>query len=333
MSTQKLRQAEASRGSLSGAIPGVDVRLLDAATDERRAALACIREACFETGFFCLDNLLPRSDCYRRVLRRMRHFFSLSDDDPRKRAIDVTGQENTNGWMPLFQEPAYQPGTLAHLESFDCGPPGRVEPSRPNRWPPIRGFRNDIERLWDELSGAGWTVLRAVAEVLELETEFLVDRCRTQQHSTMRLLHYPPEHDAGAPDAANVGIAAHTDFECITFIVQTAPGLELMDVHGDWYDAPAGDDRVVVLLGDMLERWTNGALKATGHRVRQRPFERYSVVLFFAVDDDVEVAPLDSFVTADSPARFEPIGQREHTRAELERAELNRDEFAHRSDG
>lgn len=328
--TRQFRQSDAVRGSLPGPIPGVDANLLVPTAHGRDRALADIREACFETGFFCLDELLPRSTAYPAVLRHMQHFFSLPDDDPRKRAIDVTGQDNTHGWMPLYQEPAYQPGTLAHVESFDCGPSTRA-PDRANRWPDIEDFRTDVRAFWDELSEAGWSVLRALADVLTLERDFFVDRCNSQELSTMRLLHYPAT-DAADIDESNVGIAAHTDFECITFIVQTAPGIELRDVRGDWYDAEGCGDRVIVLLGDMLERWTNGRLKATGHRVRNRPFERYSTVLFFAVNDDVVVSPLDSFVSDSNPSRYEPIRQRTHTGAELERAELNRDEFARRPD-
>lgn len=330
--TRQMTQAQPARGTLRGTIPGVDAELLAGGPAERAIALAEIHKACFETGFFCIDNLLDHSTLYPAVLERMQHIFSLPDTDPRKRAIDVTGQDNTNGWMPMYQEPAYQPGTVAHLESFDCGRPSHGQDDaahRLNRWPDIDGFRDDVRKLWEELSDAGWSVLRGIAEALELEPAFFVDRCGTQDLSTMRLLHYPPV-DADSTDDSSVGIAAHTDFECMTFIMQTAPGLELMDIKGDWYDAPAGSDRVVVLLGDMLERWTNGNLKATGHRVRNREFQRYSIVLFFAVNNDVMVSPLDQFVSESNPAKYAALGQRAHTQNELAQAESNRDELAHK---
>ena len=207
--TRQLRQSDASRGSLPGPIPSIDAAMLARSAADRDAVLAEIRQACVQTGFFCLDNLLRQSAAYSNVLGHMHHFFALPDDDSRKRAIDVTGQDNTNGWMPLFQEPAYQPGTIAHLESFDCGRPAgsRNDPShRANRWPDIEGFRQDVRALWDELSEAGWDVMRAVADVLALDTDFFVARCDSQELSTMRLLHYPP-NDAAASDDSSVGIA------------------------------------------------------------------------------------------------------------------------------
>ncbi len=328
--TRNLGQSTRARGSLQNRIPGIDAAQLAGTARERLKAVGQIRKACFETGFFCIDNLLRRSVHYPAVLEQMAAFFRLPASDPRKRSIDVSGRDNTNGWMPMYREPAYQPGTLANLESFDCGRPSRGTgdtTQRKNRWPEIAGFRDDVQAFWGELSVAGWSVLRGIAESVGLEPEFFCVRCDSQDLSTMRLLHYPPT-DPATLDAGNVGIAAHTDFECMTFIMQTAPGLELMDVRGDWYDAPAGSDRVVVLLGDMLERWTNGHLKATGHRVRNRDFRRFSIVLFFAVNDGLDVAPLARFVADGGSGRYPPVSQRAHTASELARAEKYRDELA-----
>ena len=181
-----------------------------------------------------------------------------------------------------------------------------------------------MRSLWDELGETGWAVMRAIADALALDTGFLVDRCRDETLSTLRLLHYPPIAQEELT-AASVGIAAHTDFECITLVTQSAAGLELLDRNGAWREAPCGDDVVVVFFGDMLERWTNGVVGATGHRVRPRAAQRYSIVRFFAVDPDVLVEPLAPFVTTDQPARYAPIRQHEHTSAEMDRAQANRD--------
>ena len=35
-----------------------------------------------------------------------------------------------------------------------------------------------------------------------------------------------------------------------------------------WVDVPALPNTILVNLGDMLERWTNGLYKSTMHRVR-----------------------------------------------------------------
>ena len=100
-------------------------------------------------------------------------------------------------------------------------------------------------------------------------------------------------------------------------------GLELLNANDDWLDAPAQDGVLIVLLGDMLERWTNGLFKASGHRVRNTPERRYSIVQFLAVDKDVVVEPLEPFVTAESPAKYAAIEQEQHINDEVSRAQEN----------
>ena len=70
----------------------------------------------------------------------------------------------------------------------------------------------------------------------------------------------------------------------------------------------------------LLERLSNGVLQATGHRVVNTPWQRYSMVLFFALDGDFEVAPLPQFTGPDSPARYQPVTQDAHIARELKRA-------------
>ena len=299
-STQNLRQSDPVVGDDGSALKPIRIADLEPGNAARTKALAAIRGAMTGSGYLCLEGILSRSVAYPRLDRKMRQFFALDDRDPVKQAVNAADQENTNGWMPIFGEPAYQPGTLAHLESFDCGPDASAA-GRPNRWPALDGFRESVLALWEDWGNAGFTIMQAIADALDMPSSFLVDRCGSEALSTLRLLHYPAIRD-DEQLAASVGIAAHTDFECITLIAQTAPGLELLDCGNAWREAPAGDDAVIVLFGDMLERWTNGAVRATGHRVRPRDFERFSIVKFFAVDDDVEVAPLPAFVDASRPA-------------------------------
>ena len=229
--------------------------------------------------------------------------------------------------MPLFGEPAYQPGTVAHVESFDCGlEQATADKSLEGRnvWPEIDGFRAAALDYWDCTTSTGNAVLSAISEAAGLGPRFLPEQCSSQELNTMRLLNYPASDVP--PSDSNVGIAAHTDFECITLILQTQSGLELTDINGHWYDAPGHGGRIVVLLDDMLERWTNGSFKATGHRVRNTSWQRFSVVMFFAVNDDVNVEPLPQFTGPNNPARFEPVLQREHIDHEVQRAEQNREQ-------
>jgi isopenicillin N synthase-like dioxygenase len=328
-STLELKQSDPLVGLAPGPELCMDARQLAHEDSVQREVLVDrVRKACLGTGFFYVDNAFAGDPVAANALAQMQRFFSLPDNDPRKIAVDNRRKQGSYGWMPMFGEPAYQPGTRAHVESFDCGLGGNANSIKAlegsNVWPDLPGFRDDIGALWDRLVALAGSVLEVLAEAANLERDFLSSRCNTQEHSTLRLLHYPGGHSEDR--LRDVGIAAHTDFECISLILQTGPGLELTDIHGQWYEAPAHPDRVIVLLDDMLERWTNGYFQATGHRVRRTAVSRYSIVLFVAVNANQVIRPLEPFVNAANPARFDAVTQRQHIDAEVRRSEAYRAE-------
>merc|ERR1711862_1022053 len=89
----------------------------------------------------------------------------------------------------------------------------------------------------------------------------------------------------------------------------------------DWVDAPVCPGEFVVFVGDMLERFTNGALKAAPHRVVRTPHRRSAIVRFLALHPDTLVAPLEEFVADGQPPAYTPVTMRRHmevTMRELE---------------
>jgi isopenicillin N synthase-like dioxygenase len=333
-STEQL-SASGPEGDLSPEqVPDIDVGpLFEADARARSRVVETIGRACREPGFFRVHGTGIAPVVIEELLGQMRRFFALPDDGPVKQGVHNGRNPAGNGWGPLGEEPAYQPGTVAHVESFDCGPRLSVYRSdedpaaygvRPTLWPDQPGFHEAARAYWDAAGRLGRALFEALAESLGLERSFFAERCTERARKTLRLLHYPGLPADGAPPG-RVGIAAHTDFECFTLMYQTAPGLELTDARGRWFRVPGEPDRFTVILGDMMERWTNGQLQATGHRVSLTPWPRYSVILFFAVDPEHVVAPLPAFVSASRPARYPPTTQGEHIERELERARRNRD--------
>ena len=315
-STIELRQTDPVVGSVANAVLCIDADEL--LNDIDSDLVDAVRKACTEHGFFYIDLSATQRNSVAKTLFQMDRFFSLQDDDPRKQQTDQG--DGDYGWVPKGMEPAYQPGTVSSLEAFDYGKSSLADANDPI-WPPLSDFRSDLAGCWQNYSDLGSAVLQTLALAAELPRFWLAERCDSLSLNTMRLLHYAAEPDMDT--SGNVGIAAHTDFECITLLYQTSAGLELLNTAGNWLDAPVREGRIVVLLGDMLERWTNGAFKASGHRVRNTPEQRFSIVQFFAVNDDVEVAPLEKFVTAKMPAHYTPIKQEQHIDDEVSRAEEN----------
>jgi len=173
---------------------------------------------------------------------------------------------------------------------------------------------------------------------------------------TIRLLHYPGGQEArGGKGAAgdmrscsdngdegsskgksgtngfDFGIAPHTDFELFTLMHQDAPGLQFLapDAKGiaeggmgtlNWTDAPLRDDHVVI-IGDILERFTNGVLKATPHRVLLTQWQRRSIIRFNAVAPNTLVQPLPQFVSPERPTAYSPVTMRTHMETTLSNLE------------
>ena len=286
-----------------------------------RALVDAVRSACIDTGFFCIELDARQRAVIDRTIASMRRFFSVDDNDVVKQR--VVSRAGGSGWIPRYTEPAYQPGTISKLEAFDFGIEDLPDPGF---WPRIPDFSDAAMACWREYLALADDALAAVALAAGLEADFLVDNCDSRTLNTMRLLHYQGNHERRSDKS--VGIAAHTDFECITLLYQTEPGLELFDARGQWVDAPVSDGRLVVMLDDMLERWTNGSMRATGHRVRDTDQQRFSIVMFVAANDDVTVAPLERFVSGTNPARYKPVTQESHIESEIRRARENAERLA-----
>ena len=293
-----------------------------------------ILSACRSVGCFNVIGGGIDADLTQKLLARMADFFDLPDGDPIKRAVHRDQNADANGWTPMLEEPAYEPGTVAWVESFDCvlsrdrlnGLPDEIRrQTRPSIWPRLPGFRDTVRGHWDLLIRVANRIFPLVSTMLKQSDDFLSARASSQALNTLRLLNYPKR--CGQADDVSKGISAHTDFECITLIHQTAPGLEIQTPAGDWVQVSVEPGNWTVLLGDMVERWSNGTLKATPHRVPTTSWPRRSIVMFMAADPGIDIQPLDAFVNENNPSRFEGVTQDGLIDVAMARAEANRKEM------
>jgi len=299
-------------------LPSVDVTgLYSSDASRRREAGLALGKAARETGFFYLvGHRVPRT-AIDGVLAQARRFFALPTES--KLAYHIGLSSNHRGYVPPGEEVFYS-GSLDQKEAFDlCNELPANDPDvvagtpllGPNVWPDLPGFREDVGAYYRELLTLGRRLLSGFALALGLgETYF--DRFVKKPPSQLRLIHYPPSSDA----QAGAGIGSHTDYECFTILLATAPGLEVMNGSGEWVDAPPRPGAFVVNIGDLLETWSNGVFVATSHRVRKVATERYSFPLFFACDYWTEVAPLPELVTSERPAAYGRMIAGEHLYAQ-----------------
>lgn len=295
-------------------LPEVNVAgLYSSELAERQRAADLLGLACREAGFFYLTGHRVGQELVAGLLQQARAFFSLPA--AQKLAYYIGKSKNHRGYVPPGEEVFYG-GARDQKEAFDLcfelPDDTRQNPfAGPNVWPSLPGFQAAVSGYYAAVFELGSRLLRGFALALGLpETYF--DRFVSAPPSQLRLLHYPPSPS----DEVKVGIGAHTDYECFTILLPTAPGLEVMNGAGEWIDAPPQPDAFVVNIGDMLETWTNGELTATSHRVRKVNEERYSFPLFFSCDYDVEVAPLAHFTGPERPARYPAIKAGDHLYAQ-----------------
>ena len=152
-------------------------------------------------------------------------------------------------------------------------------------------------------------VLRALALYLNLEETYF-DAYIYNGNSILRPIHYPPIEEE--PKEA-VRAAAHGDINLITLLMGAqGRGLQVQNHKGEWIDAIAQPDELMINVGDMLSRHTNNRVKSTIHRVVNPPKElwgtsRYAMPFFMHPISDMKLDVLESCIDKDHPKVFENI--------------------------
>jgi isopenicillin N synthase-like dioxygenase len=189
----------------------------------------------------------------------------------------------------------------------------------PNQWPGwLPRFQPAIEAYISALEKVARRLVRLMAIGLDMPQGAL-DGYFTKPTTFLRLLHYPP-HPAEAPDG-QFGSAPHTDYGIITILAQDRQGgLQVRPRDSDWIDAPPLSGSLVLNVGDMLERWTNGRFVSTPHRVINRSGgERYSIPYFFDTAMDAVIECLPTCADAANPPRYDSIRYGDYLMDRLER--------------
>ncbi|WP_430908023.1 isopenicillin N synthase family dioxygenase [Maribacter sp. 2-571] len=152
-------------------------------------------------------------------------------------------------------------------------------------------------------------VLRALALHLDLEETYF-DKFIKNGNSILRPIHYPPITDE--PKNAERA-AAHGDINLITLLMGAhGKGLQVQNHQGEWIDAIARPDQLMINVGDMLSRLTNNRLKSTIHKVVNPPRElwgtsRYSIPFFMHPISEMPLNCLENCVDDNKPKQFEDI--------------------------
>lgn len=270
-----------------------------------------------EYGFavVCDHGISP--DLIDRAEDLSKAFFALPEDT--KRAYTIAGGGGARGYTPFGTEKA-KDAEISDLKEFwhvgrslgDGHPLAAY--MAPNVWPDeVPGFKTTFTALYDAFDIAGLRVLEAIALHLGLNRDFFAPTVE-DGNCVMRLLHYPPL-GPDVPEGA-IRAAAHGDINTITLLLGAQEaGLELLTRQGVWEAVNVPDGGLVINVGDMLDRLTNGRLRSTTHRVVNPPGEagqrsRYSMPFFLHFRPDYVIETLPQCI-GEGETALEPISSHE----------------------
>jgi isopenicillin N synthase-like dioxygenase len=302
-------------------IPVVNVSGLFGTAEQQFAVAAELGRAAREVGFLYVTGSGIETALFDDLLAVTKTFFAQPVEEKMK--VYIGNSSNHRGYVPTGEEGLVtSAGPKANpdlKEAFDLSLELPADDEDylagnpmvgPNQWPALPGMAETVNRYYAAVLAFGKVLLQGFALALGEPAERF-DALVTKAPSQLRLIHYP--HDVSAEDRPRIG--AHTDFEVFTLLKPTKPGLEVLNGAGEWIDAPPMEDAFIVNIADMLEIWSNGAFVSTTHRVRKVAEERYSFPLFFNVDYDVLVAPLEQFARTDGTNKL-PLRAGEHLYAQ-----------------
>lgn len=193
----------------------------------------------------------------------------------------------------------------------------------PNQWPDectLPGFRKALSDYHDEVEALSYRLVHLIEEAFEIPVgtfDHFFGRqshtitkttngdtlpCRTYlppQHR-IKLLRYPPS--PADSQTAGQGVGAHKDSSgWLTFLYQVGneEGLEVLSSSDEWIRAKPIPNSFVVNFGNAFEAATEGAVKATIHRViapGPKSNVRYSIPFFMGLPLDMTVSEVRQYI-------------------------------------
>ncbi len=295
-------------------IPSVDLRDFLSENPERKQKFVNeIGKAFEEIGFVALKGHFLDDRLVDDLYSEVRQFFALPVEVKEK--YEIPGIGGQRGYVSFGKEHAKgrKEGDLKEFWHFGqyVDETSRWRDEYPDNVEvtELPKFNEIGKEAYKMLEKTGVYVLRALALHLGLDEKYF-DEYAYEGNSILRPIHYPPI--TKEPENA-IRAAAHGDINLITLLMGAqGKGLQVQNHNGDWIDAIAEDDELVINVGDMLSRHTNNKLKSTIHQVVNPPRElwgtsRYSIPFFMHPVSDMKLNCLENCIDENNPKLYEDI--------------------------
>ncbi|MDY7396578.1 2-oxoglutarate and iron-dependent oxygenase domain-containing protein [Aureibaculum sp. 2210JD6-5] len=292
-------------------IPSVD--LSDFLSDDPKRKQKFVKEigkAYEDIGFVALKGHFLSDNLVDNLYNEIKKFFALPTETKRKYEIEGIGGQR--GYVSFGKESAKGKKEGDLKEFWHFGQYVEDNPKLKEEYPDnvtvteLPEFNKVGKETYKMLEKTGVFVLRALALFLDLD-EYYFDNYVKNGNSILRPIHYPPI--TSEPKNA-VRAAAHGDINLITLLMGAqGKGLQVQNHKGDWLDAIAQPDELVINVGDMLSRHSNNRLKSTIHRVVNPPREkwgtsRYSIPFFMHPISEMPLNCLENCIDEEHPKLY-----------------------------
>jgi isopenicillin N synthase-like dioxygenase len=295
-------------------IPSVNLKeFLSDDSKVKQQFVTKIGEAYETIGFVALKGHFLDDALVDTLYSEIKKFFDLPT--PQKQKYEIPGIGGQRGYVSFGKESAKGKKEGDLKEYWHFGQFVQDNPELEAEYPKnieveeLEHFNSVGKEAYRMLEKTAKYVLRALAIYLELDERYF-DAYIHNGNSILRPIHYPPitEEPKNAERAA-----AHGDINLITLLMGAqGRGLQVQNHDGQWIDAIANPDEIMINVGDMLSRHTNNKLKSTIHRVVNPPREmwgtsRYSIPFFMHPISAMKLDVLDNCIDAENPKQFEDI--------------------------
>ena len=295
-------------------IPSVDLNdFISGDSIKKQKFVDAIGKAYEEIGFVALQGHFLDDTLVENLYKEVKNFFSLPTETKQK--YEIPGIGGQRGYVSFGKESAKgkKEGDLKEFWHFGqyVEDDEKYKSVYPNNVivEELPEFNKVGKQTYKMLEKTAKYVLRALALHLGLEEPYFDDYIHNG-NSILRPIHYPPITEE--PKEA-VRAAAHGDINLITLLMGAqGRGLQVQNHKGEWIDAIAQPNELMINVGDMLSRHTNNKLKSTIHRVVNPPKKlwgtsRYSIPFFMHPISDMKLDVLDGCIDEKNPKQFDDI--------------------------
>jgi isopenicillin N synthase-like dioxygenase len=295
-------------------IPSVNLQdFLSEDKNRNKKFIQEIGSAFEDIGFVALRGHFLSDELVKDLYSEVRNFFNLPQEV--KNSYEIQGIGGQRGYTSFGKEHAKGKKEGDLKEFWHFGQYVEDNPKLEAEYPDnvivkeLPNFNVIGKETYKMLEKTAKYVLRALALHLELEETYFDDYIKNG-NSILRPIHYPPI--TSEPKNA-IRAAAHGDINLITLLMGAqGRGLQVKNHQGEWVDAIAQPNELMINVGDMLSRLTNNKLKSTIHQVVNPPRElwgtsRYSIPYFMHPVSDMPLNCLENCVDAKNPKQFEDI--------------------------